>query len=72
MKDFVKRLVEEKIDLGHDIKKLEAFLDSGEFDKLDAREKYSLILQRDGMREYYKQLNRRVYFYTNGKWPEDD
>ena len=60
MSDFKLRLVHEKSELSKKIEKLDSFLDSENFSKIDVRQQELLTLQIHAMKSYEWALNQRL------------
>ncbi len=71
-KKLAVKLLDEKIDIHHNMIKLEKFLDNPENTReIDSRELELMHDQLDGMKKYYAALNYRAYFHANQKWPDE-
>tara|TARA_R110002020_G_C15913382_1_gene742171 strand:- start:40 stop:330 length:291 start_codon:yes stop_codon:yes gene_type:complete len=71
-KKLAVKLLDEKIDIHHNMIKLERFLANPENTReIDSRELELMYAQLDGMKAYYNALNHRAYFHANQKWPDE-
>lgn len=73
MKEYQKRVVEEKIDLDNKLIKLNNFIESDKFEDVDEDEQDRLTRQGAAMQEYSLVLEERIAaFEENDEEVEDD
>lgn len=62
MSDFKSRLIQEESELNDNIEKLDSFIQSENFNKIDAIQMSLLEIQLSTMKTYSKILNERIVY----------